>query len=1048
MRQGVFIAVLISALAPASDAYAQTPPPAPAQVEPTAGAALVQPITLRWNAVVDPDGPIGSYTWQVATSSSFTTIALSGFTQQSLPGIPVPTQDRVSGLPLGTYFWRVKASQTVGGATGSIESAWSTVRSFTVSALGPEPDTPGFTSPATGARFHALEFFTLTWTAVADAQYYLLEADDEPTFSYPLTLNTEVMQFGTSFRAGWGNEIPNIYYRVRAVSADGVRGLPSPTLNVKIVNTAPVPPAPTPLAPAGGATVSIPFTFDWTDTSNPQDAGYDLDVDDDPNFQGAFGVFLVQNVSRSDYMLTETLPPGTYFWRVRAVHGAVRGPWSAGARVTIAAGPPTGLSILSIVAAPSSVSGGNSTQARVTLNQPAPAGGALVKVASDFSQAQTPSSVMIPAGATDGTVFPITSVPVSGATVGTIRAAIGGSWQQSSLGLFPLLFGVSLSDESVIGGQALTGTVALLNPAPPGGIEVTLVSGNTNLLTPPAKIFIPAGGFGAAFTIATSPVSVPTRVILDSGTAFEKYRAPSTWLTLMPQGSLAPAPSLSSVTLAAASVAGGGQTTGTVTLTGPAPAGGALVRLNGSVEGKVVTPPNVTVPAGSVSANFTITAPQVPARHYVLIQATYSTLGVSHARLLEIVPGSGSPTLLALGVNPTSVVGGDPTTGTVQLMMPAPAGGGVVTLISDNPALVQVPPSISVPAGNSATSFTIATSAVASFSTVRIDASAGGVTRSEFINLAASPNPPAGLQSVTLGASSVAGGSNVTGTVALSGNAPAGGVSVTLATSSSSAAQVSPVVTVPAGQSQTTFTVTTFAVSTNTSVTITGFLGSATRSATLTVLAGSSVPTPGTPSLVSPTDAATVAQPVTLDWNNASNAASYEIQVDDSSSFSAPLVSSLTSTESQTSVSGLAAVQHWWRVRAKNSAGVAGNWSASRRFTVASGSPAALALAVSGVPAAINRGQSFTATATVTNTGGSTASGLSVVVSFTPSNALRLENPQGSTQSVAAVAAGGTRSVSWQIRADRAGTATLTMTLRNSSGATLGTATRTLTINN
>ena len=69
------------------------------------------------------------------------------------------------------------------------------------------------------------------------------------------------------------------------------------------------------------------------------------------------------------------------------------------------------------------------------------------------------------------------------------------------------------------------------------------------------------------------------------------------------------------------------------------------------------------------------------------------------------------------------------------------------------------------------------------------------------------------------------------------------------------------------------------------------------------------------------------------------------------------------------------------------------------------------------------------------------------MVSFTPSNALQLRSPQGSTQSVATVAAGGSRSVAWQIRAERAGTATLTMTLRNSSGTTLGTATRTLTIN-
>jgi len=59
---------------------AQTPPPAPVLSAPANAASLVQPITLQWNAVVDPDGPIGSYTWQVGTSSTFSTVIASGFT--------------------------------------------------------------------------------------------------------------------------------------------------------------------------------------------------------------------------------------------------------------------------------------------------------------------------------------------------------------------------------------------------------------------------------------------------------------------------------------------------------------------------------------------------------------------------------------------------------------------------------------------------------------------------------------------------------------------------------------------------------------------------------------------------------------------------------------------------------------------------------------------------------------------------------------------------------------------------------------------------------
>src|SRR5438128_3964266 len=278
-RKFIVGAICIALSAFALPAQAQTPPPAPALIQPAAGAALVQPITLAWSAVVDPAGPIGSYTWQVSPTSTFAFIIASGFTNASGDSsIPTRTQDRVSGLPNGTYFWRVKATQIVGGVVFALDSAWSAVQSFTVVGLGPAPGRPSFTSPASPAQFHVREFFLINWTAVPDAHHYLLEADDEPTFSYPLTLTLDAMQFGTSFIAGCGNPL-NAFYRIVAVSADGVRSLPSPTLAVQITNAAPVPPPPVPLSPIGGAAVTLPFTLDWTDTVNPQVAGYDVDID-------------------------------------------------------------------------------------------------------------------------------------------------------------------------------------------------------------------------------------------------------------------------------------------------------------------------------------------------------------------------------------------------------------------------------------------------------------------------------------------------------------------------------------------------------------------------------------------------------------------------------------------------------------------------------------------------------------------------------------------------------------------------------------------------
>ncbi|HEY2952083.1 MAG TPA: hypothetical protein VGK40_05850, partial [Verrucomicrobiae bacterium] len=999
-------------LALAFTAAAQTPPPAPSLVEPAAGASLVQPITLGWNPVVDPDGPIGSYTWQVGTSSTFGTIVASGFQNMISDVIPTPTRDKVSGLPNGTYFWRVKATQMVGGVVGSIDSAWSEVRIFTVTGLGPAPGTPSFISPANPSSFHVREFFDITWNAVPGANYYLLEVDDEPTFSYPLTLTTDAMQFGTKFNAGWGNEIPNIFYRVRAVSADNVRGLPSPTLTVHVVNTAPVPPPPTPLLPVGGASITIPFTFDWSDTANPQIAGYDLDIDNEPNFLGAVGVLLAQGVSRSDYLvlpdpLVEGInhfPPGQYFWRVRAVHGDVFGPWSSGASFNVVASPPTppGLEIFSIIAEPGSVSGGNPTQARVTLNMPAGPGGVLVKIAPDLPHVQTPASVLVPEGKTDAWVSPITTVPVRGATFGTIVAAYGQGWQQSSIGLWPILWGLSLNAESVIGGNVLTGTLTLLNPAPPGGVEVTLVSSDTSLVAPPAKVSIPAGGTGATFSIPTAPALVPTRVVISSGTAFEGYRAPDNWVALMPAGSLGPAPSLAALSLASSSVTGsGGTTTGTVTLTGPAPAGGASVWLNGSMEGEVVTPPNVIVPAGSISTSFTITAPQVNAPRYVLIQARYGTSGGSHAKLLEIIPGPpGPPTLLAMAVKPFQGIGGQLFRGTVELVMVAPAGGGVVALSSDNPA-AQVPTTVSIAAGNSANSFTITSSPVFLSTPVRIDATAGGVTKSFFIYLGPDPNAPPLLQSVAVSPTSVAGGSSATGTVFLSAPAPAGGASVTLATSSLSVAQAPGVVNVPAGQSSASFTVTTFPVTSSTVATITAFLGSASQSATLTVTPGGAPQTPGTPSLLSPGVDATVSQPATFDWSDVSGATSYTIQIANNDTFTAPLAVNQTVTVSQFTTASLPATRLWWRVRAINSAGVAGPFSASRRFQAQAAPVAASLSAVSVNPNSVVGGSASQGTVTLSS--GAPSGG--AVVSLSSGNAAVATVPVSVTVAAGATSA-------------------------------------------
>jgi hypothetical protein len=90
------------------------------------------------------------------------------------------------------------------------------------------------------------------------------------------------------------------------------------------------------------------------------------------------------------------------------------------------------------------------------------------------------------------------------------------------------------------------------------------------------------------------------------------------------------------------------------------------------------------------------------------------------------------------------------------------------------------------------------------------------------------------------------------------------------------------------------------------------------------------------PSLVSPANDARFSPgtAITFDWSDVSGAANYTIQIDDSESFSAPLIVNQTTTASQFTTSTLPTRRMWWRVRANDSAGAPGAWSSIRRFEV------------------------------------------------------------------------------------------------------------------
>jgi hypothetical protein len=79
----------------------------------------------------------------------------------------------------------------------------------------------------------------------------------------------------------------------------------------------------------------------------------------------------------------------------------------------------------------------------------------------------------------------------------------------------------------------------------------------------------------------------------------------------------------------------------------------------------------------------------------------------------------------------------------------------------------------------------------------------------------------------------------------------------------------------------------------------------------------------------------TVSDPV-LSWNRVTWATNYEIQIDDTATFIAPLTWSVIVPSSALSVqtSPLLRGQYYWRLRAQNASGVWGAWSTADSFLV------------------------------------------------------------------------------------------------------------------
>lgn len=188
---------------------------------------------------------------------------------------------------------------------------------------------------------------------------------------------------------------------------------------------------------------------------------------------------------------------------------------------------------------------------------------------------------------------------------------------------------LSLMPSTVVAGATSEGTVTLGGRAPGNGIEVRL-SSTDGVASVPASIIVPAGSVSGIFTVVTRVVAADTVATISGLVGAEKRD-----VALRVTAPIARPPSLQALEVEPSVFRGGQNTQGTVRLTGVAPAGGFLVNLRSS-NSVASVPGTVTVPAGAISATFTVTTRAVSLDTQFEITASFGDQ--THTVAIRVMP--------------------------------------------------------------------------------------------------------------------------------------------------------------------------------------------------------------------------------------------------------------------------------------------------------------------------------------------------------------------------------------------------------------------------
>jgi hypothetical protein len=480
-------------------------------------------------------------------------------------------------------------------------------------------------------------------------------------------------------------------------------------------------------------------TLNFGPSSNPQELGYEVEVSRNAAFTSIEDDFPFFTAPTHDEV---NLTSGAKFWRVRSFQGdnspdtAAVTAWSKPAAFTVSSAPPVPASLSLTRAAPFS---GDDEFLGIQLTAVAPSAGTVVKLTSSNPAAVTmPASDTVPRQfAQDPNNIALQIGQVSVPTAVTLTASVGTSTASVNLTVRPpslkeLYLGIQPA--TVTGGVPLGGILYLNGSAPTGA--VVHIASNVPAAVPAQSLTVPAGNPTDTFTLATNDVAASTPVTVTATWNGTSVHADLTVL---------PSPKPVAFTISPDVTSGFGSVVqGKVTVASAPDVDSTLRVSSDDPSFMIFLTTTATVPAGSTLATFQIPTDAVTVQTVVHISVTGG--GSTVSATLTVNPGTApppppAPTLSKFTINPTTVAGGTPATGTVTLPSAAPAGGTVVTLSTNLPLAAAPPASVTVPAGATSAQFTITTHPVDT-TTVEIFASNGATSLDAPLGITIAPGDP------------------------------------------------------------------------------------------------------------------------------------------------------------------------------------------------------------------------------------------------------------------------------------------------------------------